>query len=422
MDHTSVRGVVIGEYLVCGDDDGMAVQLYNCAGDCVLTFGIAQLDEVETHSAPRPPAYWWEPQSRLEKAADGIEYCLCPMQGRDGNLLPGRSYMYSAAYKGYAMYVLRYGTQRTISTLPGYISPDVEDGAQVLSEDIARTLAKALLKHACGEQRLPVDMDRERRQAASIQQELENDDQERNRRMVMSGERDLADYVWRAVHLDDGTMIMDQLGIKPGFGHPAYPNANEGMHLRASLPSLLEKDFAKLGKAGTVVVRQEFKKKELVSYTVRSGKHRVHVFIGYTYNRDQATRLMCQFRSYSDASGRHYFTQGVYFGNGSGDSGRPFTPEELADGTESAGDAVGEFAIRMRHAISDEGLPVKGSEKRSIYFTRGNTAVALFTDEPDINVLPLARAIDKLLVEGMRKAGEPLTREQDYLKEEKKQK
>ena len=83
---------------------------------------------------------------------------------------------------------------------------------------------------------------------------------------------------------------------------------------------------------------------------------------------------------------------------------------------------VGEYAVRLKPFVDTDGLPVKGSEKRSIYFTRGNTAVGVFTDNPAFNVLPAARAIDKLLVEGMRKAGEPLTKEQDYLKEGKKQK
>ena len=83
---------------------------------------------------------------------------------------------------------------------------------------------------------------------------------------------------------------------------------------------------------------------------------------------------------------------------------------------------VGEYAVRLKPFVDTDGLPVKGSEKRSIYFTRGNTAVAVWTENPTFNVLPAAREIDKLLVEGMRKAGEPITKEQDYLKEEKKQK
>ena len=89
-----------------------------------------------------------------------------------------------------------------------------------------------------------------------------------------------------------------------------------------------------------------------------------------------------------------------------------------------ASSSAGAFyaGVTLRQLMDDEGLPVKGSEKRSIYFTRGNTAVGVFTDNPAFNVLPAARAIDKLLVEGMRKAGEPLTKEQDYLKEDAEKK
>ncbi|MDO5451156.1 MAG: hypothetical protein Q4F30_09730 [Akkermansia sp.] len=99
--------------------------------------------------------------------------------------------------------------------------------------------------------------------------------------------------------------------------------------------------------------------------------------------------------------------------------GHKYSYKELPDMLEFAEGVAGEHTIRMRQLIGEDGLPVKGSEKRSIYFTRGNTAVGVFTDDPAFNVLPLAREIDKLLVEGMRKAGEPLTREQDYLKEDK---
>ena len=418
---SEVSGISFDGYIVVGGSGYSDV--YDQAGKPVLSFtlhdGRANAETDESLVAGKT----WCPMDWAETDEDGVNYRLCSLIGEDGHFSQESRYLLKAAYKGFLLFVRSYGYQAMPQ--PGWathVSVTNPDGSRVITEAKARSFAKAVLKHISGEKALPRDLDRlgyilDERSMAAEKAELA-----KKRQQVESGNRLDADYVLRAVDLRDGTMIMDQLGIKPGFGHPAYPNANEGMHLRASLPSLLEKDFAKLGKAGTVVVRQEFKKKELVSYTVRIGKHRVHVFIGYTYNRDQATRLMCQFRSYSDASGRHYFTQGVYFGNGSGDSGRPFTPEELADGTESAGDAVGEFAIRMRHVISDEGLPVKGSEKRSIYFTRGNTAVGVFTDNPAFNVLPAARAIDKLLVEGMRKAGEPLTKEQDYLKEGKKQK
>ena len=56
---------------------------------------------------------------------------------------------------------------------------------------------------------------------------------------------------------------------------------------------------------------------------------------------------------------------------------------------------------------------------------RGNSVVTLWLSGYDNEVYdlrPLARAIDKLLVEGMRKAGEPLTKEQDYLKEDAEKK
>ena len=86
---------------------------------------------------------------------------------------------------------------------------------------------------------------------------------------------------------------------------------------------------------------------------------------------------------------------------------------------------MGDFDLWQRPRLDDNGLPVKGSENSFVTFMRGNSVVTLWLSGYDNEVYdlrPLARAIDKLLVEGMRKAGEPLTKEQDYLKEDAEKK
>ena len=49
------------------------------------------------------------------------------------------------------------------------------------------------------------------------------------------------------------------------------------------------------------------------------------------------------------------------------------------------------------------GAEVENSEKRAVYFVRGNTAVAVFADNAEYDVLPIARAIDADLIKGLKR-------------------
>ena len=104
----------------------------------------------------------------------------------------------------------------------------------------------------------------------------------------------------------------------------------------------------------------------------------------------------------------------------------PHAESKLAAVRQGRG-LVGDFDLWRAPLLDENGIPVEHSGNNLVVFLRGNTLVELrmkelWQPDRDFDLRPLARAIDKLLVEGMRKAGEPLTREQDYLKEEKKQK
>lgn len=46
---------------------------------------------------------------------------------------------------------------------------------------------------------------------------------------------------------------------------------------------------------------------------------------------------------------------------------------------------------------------MENSEKRAVYFVRGNTAVAVFADNAEYDVLPIARAIDADLIKGLKR-------------------
>ena len=104
----------------------------------------------------------------------------------------------------------------------------------------------------------------------------------------------------------------------------------------------------------------------------------------------------------------------------------PHAESKLAAVRQGRG-LVGDFDLWRAPLLDENGIPIKNSGNNLVVFLRGNTLVELrmkelWQPDRDFDLRPLARAIDKLLVEGMRKAGEPLTREQDYLKEEKKKK
>ena len=221
---------------------------------------------------------------------------------------------------------------------------------------------------------------------------------------------------WRwSGYYGNPSKTMKAMGVAPLVKPGRVPNVNyraQGFkELRKQLETLIAKQ------SGAVVhLHKCVDNGEIVEWDFCLGdKSRVHVSMANAYSSTQAMKMMYTYPE-------RFFDDN--FGGLSREIGldHKYNCEQLPDMLEFAEGVAGEHTIRMRQLIGEDGLPVKGSEKRSIYFTRGNTAVGVFTDNPAFNVLPAARAIDKLLVEGMRKAGEPLTKEQDYLKEDAEKK
>ncbi len=278
-----------------------------------------------------------------------------------------------------------------------------------------KQVAMKLLRAYKGEITLPVDREYAQRQKKRME-EIKRDREERDPRYA---DRKWHEYLMFSV----GNEIAEK-GLIPRERIPGekavIPNVNEGLYLQTRCTDRLAKLLEKASGCQVGAISGDGAKPIRGSMTFHLGDYEderyVYMWVAHAYSYYQAGRCMYTMTSFLD--------NGPLPRTGQGKDGKMhiLTPDELLALLEPAGDAVGEQCMRLRATVDDEGLPVKGSEKRSIYFTRGNTAVALFTDEPDINVLPLARAIDKLLVEGMRKAGEPLTKEQDYLKEDAEKK
>jgi len=77
---------------------------------------------------------------------------------------------------------------------------------------------------------------------------------------------------------------------------------------------------------------------------------------------------------------------------------------------------VGDEDIWLKPVLDKNGLVIARSGKSAVFFTRGNTTVALMAERADYDVTPLAKAVDAALAAGMRKAGQALRREQPHAK------
>ena len=77
-------------------------------------------------------------------------------------------------------------------------------------------------------------------------------------------------------------------------------------------------------------------------------------------------------------------------------------PDKLASDLKSNPGWVGDMDFCFHPIIDDWGAEVENSEKRAVYFVRGNTGVALFSDNAEYDVLPIARAIDAELIKGIK--------------------
>ena len=187
----------------------------------------------------------------------------------------------------------------------------------------------------------------------------------------------------------------------PGLDEGKFPNTNAGVATGKSVAKVLEKAARR---KRSIILREEGGEHEYCA-DIEFGDVTVSYLIEHTWHREEAIHAMLNYATLVSQEG--------------------LKPEELAASLNPRRNLVGDFDLWKRPQLDDNGLPVKGSENSFVTFMRGNSVVTLWLSEYGNEVYdlrPLARAIDKLLVEGMRKAGEPLTREQDYLKEEKKQK
>ena len=340
-------------------------------------------------------AWYW---GQLVESDDGYAHITLPVRNEKDE--PAGFVIPCVYCNGVRVY---YTTLGGIKTGPGCVFR--MNGGKLPANEVCMGLAKILLAAYHGEQvSLPRNMQElERREKLHQQVEL---------RKKFSDQHWL-NHEWQwSGYLGNPDETMEAMGVAPLVKPGRVPNVNyraQGFkELRKQLETLIAKQ------SGAVVhLHKCVDNGEIVEWDFCLGdKSRVHVSMANAYSSTQAMKMMYTYPE-------RFFDDN--FGGLSREIGldHKYNCEQLPDMLEFAEGVAGEHTIRMRQLIGEDGLPVKGSEKRSIYFTRGNTAVGVFTDNPAFNVLPIARAIDKLLVEGMRKAGEPLTKEQDYLKEDK---
>lgn len=117
--------------------------------------------------------------------------------------------------------------------------------------------------------------------------------------------------------------------------------------------------------------------------TLGSRSERIHYTIVHQFNRNLAINTALRFR-YNDEMLDRW-------------DHKRLTDQEVIKYSIINPGWVGDFDIATKARLGRDGAVVFGSEKSAIYFTRGNTAVSIVSENPYFNVLPMARLVDEEL-------------------------
>lgn len=117
--------------------------------------------------------------------------------------------------------------------------------------------------------------------------------------------------------------------------------------------------------------------------TLGSRSERIHYTIVHQFNRNLAINTVLDFRALDHML--HRWDHKVQ------------TDQEVIKYSIINPGWVGDFDIATKARLGRDGAVVFGSEKSAIYFTRGNTAVSIVSENPYFNVLPMARLVDEEL-------------------------
>ncbi len=117
--------------------------------------------------------------------------------------------------------------------------------------------------------------------------------------------------------------------------------------------------------------------------TLGSRSERIHYTIVHQFNRNLAINTVLDFRALDHML--HRWDHKVQ------------TDQDVIKYSIINPGWVGDFDIATKARLGRDGAVVFGSEKSAIYFTRGNTAVSIVSENPYFNVLPMARLVDEEL-------------------------
>ena len=117
--------------------------------------------------------------------------------------------------------------------------------------------------------------------------------------------------------------------------------------------------------------------------TLGSRSERIHYTIVHQFNRNLAINTALRFR-YNDEMLDRW-------------DHKRLSDQEIIDRSLINPGWVGDFDIATKARLGRDGAVVFGSEKSAIYFTRGNTAVSIVSENPYFNVLPMAQMVDEEL-------------------------
>ena len=117
--------------------------------------------------------------------------------------------------------------------------------------------------------------------------------------------------------------------------------------------------------------------------TLGSRSERIHYTIVHQFNRNLAINTVLHFRALDHML--HRWDHKVQ------------TDQDVIKYSIINPGWVGDFDIATKARLGRDGAVVFGSENSAIYFTRGNTAVSIVSENPYFNVLPMARLVDEEL-------------------------
>lgn len=178
-----------------------------------------------------------------------------------------------------------------------------------------------------------------------------------------------------------GTQLSVLLKLQPLAREKSFPNINEGV-ATTDILKMMEKAY----KYKWTIQEQDGGE---ISHTALLFNEEHHISVRY-----------CIFHHYCAEEARKWLlSHSMLEANLTikTDGTKDLTEQDIASGILINPNLIGDFDFCFHPIINNWGVVEVGSERRAIYFLRGNTGVIVAADTPNFDVLPVAKLIDEAL-------------------------